>query len=256
VASELLGLTGKVALITGGSRGLGRQIAVAYAEHGAHVIVASRKQDACDDLAQRLRADHGVKAWGVAANVSHWDECDALVESAYALAGRVDILVNNAGLSPLYTALTDITEALYDKTVAVNLKGPFRLSAAIGARMDEAGGGSIINISSTESLFPTAHALPYAIAKAGLNTMTLGLIHAYSPAVRVNTIMPGPFKTDVAQAWDPDTFQAAANATIAMRRAGHPDEIVGAALYFASDAASYTTGALLRIDGGVFGAYR
>ena len=254
--SDLLDLSGKVALITGGSRGLGRHIAAAYAEHGADVIIASRKQDACDELAQRLKADHGVKAWGVGANVSHWDECDALVESAYALAGRVDILVNNAGLSPLYTALADITEGLYDKTLAVNLKGPFRLSAAIGTRMCEAGGGAIINISSTESLFPTSHALPYAMAKAGLNTLTLGLIHAYGPAVRVNTIAPGPFNTDIAKAWDSAAFQTAADATIAMRRAGEPDEIVGAALYLASDAASYTTGALLRVDGGVFGAPR
>jgi NAD(P)-dependent dehydrogenase (short-subunit alcohol dehydrogenase family) len=256
MAANVLDLSGKVALITGGSRGLGRHIAEGFAQHGAHVIVASRKQDACEELAHQLAAAHGVKAWGVAANVSHWNECDTLVERAYDLGGRVDILVNNAGLSPLYTTLADVTEALYDKTLAVNLKGPFRLSAAIGARMYEAGGGAIINISSTASLFPTAYALPYAMAKAGLNTLTLGLIHAYGPAVRVNTIVPGPFNTDIAQAWDSAAFQTTADATIAMRRAGEPEEIVGAALYLASAAASYTTGALLRVDGGVFGTHR
>jgi len=253
---DMLDLSGKVALITGGSRGLGRRIAMAYAVRGADVIVASRKQNNCEDLAELLRAEYRVKAWGIGTNVSHWGQCDALVERAYALAGQVDILVNNAGLSPVYASLSEVTEGLYDKTLDVNLKGPFRLSATIGARMASAGGGSIINVSSTESLYPTAQALPYAMAKAALNTLTLGLVQAYSPAVRVNTIVPGPFKTDIAQAWDPITFQSTADATIAMRRAGEPEEVVGAALYFASDASSYTTGAMLRVDGGVFGAFR
>jgi len=253
---DMFDLSGKVALITGGSRGLGQRIATAYAEHGADIVVASRKQDNCEDLAELLRTEFGVKAWGIGANVSHWSQCDSLVEGAYTLAGKVDILVNNAGLSPTYDSISEVTEGLYDKTLDVNLKGPFRLSATIGARMATAGSGSIINVSSTESLYPTAHALPYAMAKAALNTLTLGLVQAYSPAVRVNTIVPGPFKTDIAHAWEPTTFQSIAEATIAMSRAGEPEEVVGAALYFASNSSSYTTGAMLRVDGGVFGAFR
>ena len=189
MTDPLFDLSGRVALVTGGSRGLGWQIALGFAAHGARVIVASRKQEACDRAAAEIRARHGVDAWAISANVSHWDQCDALVERAYQPAGRVDVLVNNAGLSPVYSSLTDVTEALYDKVLAVNLKGPFRLGTLIGERMAAAGSGAIINISSVEAESPSPRALPYAAAKAGLDALTIGLAAAYGPAVRVNTIM-------------------------------------------------------------------
>ena len=163
------------------------------------------------------------------------------------------MLVNNAGLSPLYPSLTEISESLYDKVFDVNTKGPFRLSTLIGEAMVGRGRGSIINVSSIESIHPTANALPYAAAKAALNAMTTGLAAAFGPSVRVNAILAGPFLTDIASAWDMDAFDVMADRSIAMRRAGEPDEIVGAALYFASEASAYTTGASLRIDGGVVG---
>jgi NAD(P)-dependent dehydrogenase (short-subunit alcohol dehydrogenase family) len=159
------------------------------------------------------------------------------------------VLVNNAGVSPMYGRLTDVTEELFDKVVAVNLKGPFRLAALIGERMLAAGGGSIINVSSTGAVRPTSDIVPYAAAKAGVNAMTVGLAHALGPSVRVNAIMPGPFLTTIAKAWDMDLFAERAR-TFPLRRAGEAGEIVGAALYLASDASTYTTGTILTVDGG------
>ena len=243
-------LEGRVALVTGGSRGLGLEMARTFAAHGADVIVASRKQQPCDEVAAELRRDHGVRALGVAANVSHWDHCDALVEAAYEEFGRVDVLVNNAGMSPLYPSVDAVEEALFDKVIGVNLKGPFRLSALIGSRMAQGDGGSIINVSSIAAIRPTPDVLPYAAAKAGLNALTEGLAQTFGPTVRVNAIMAGPFLTDIAEAWDLDAFEQRARATLALQRGGQPHEVVGAALYFASDASSFTTGAVLRVDGG------
>lgn len=246
----LFDLTGKVALVTGGSRGLGREMAMAYAERGADVIVASRKLDACEAVAGEIGDRFGRRALPVAANVSSWQDCDNLVEAAYDTFGRVDILVNNAGLSPLYPSLDAVEESLFDKVIAINLKGPFRLTASIGTRMAGGEGGSIINISSVGAIRPQPEFLPYAAAKAGLNTLTEGFALAFGPTVRVNGIMAGRFRTDIAKAWDLDAVNAAAKTGIALQRVGEPNEIVGAALYFASSAASYCTGTILRLDGG------
>jgi len=252
LTDPLFDLSGQVALVTGGSRGLGRQMVLGFAAHGASVVVASRKQEACEQTAAEARARHHVDAWAISANVSGWDQCDELVENVYRQAGRVDVLVNNAGLSPLYPSLTEVSEALYDKVFAVNLKGPFRLSTLIGERMAAAGSGAIINISSVEAARPSPDALPYAAAKAGLEALTLGLARAYGPAVRVNSIMAGPFLTDISKAWDLDAVTAGLQRSSALRRAGRPEEIVGAALYLASPSASFTTGSTIRVDGGAF----
>ena len=184
-----------------------------------------------------------------ACHVGDWQAVDALVEAAYARFGKVDVLVNNAGMSPMYPRPVDVSEELYDKVLAVNLKGPFRLMSAIGKRMADGDGGSIINVSSTAAIRPMPNVIPYAAAKAGLNAMTEAFAHAYGPKVRVNCIMPGPFLTDISKAWDLEAFKQQAR-RFDLRRGGEPDEIVGAALYFASDASSFTTGAVLRIDGG------
>ena len=241
-------LSGRIAVVTGGTRGLGLAIARGFAQAGAEVVIVSRKAEACDDVAAALRAE-GAKATAHACHVGHWDELEALVEDVYRDFGRVDVLVNNAGVSPQYTKLTDVSEALFDKVIAVNLKGPFRLAALVGERMVDAGGGSIINVSSTGAVRPTSDIVPYAAAKAGVNAMTVGLAHAFGPRVRVNAIMPGPFLTTIAKAWDMDLFAQRAR-TFPARRAGDADEIVGAALYLATDASSYTTGTVLTVDGG------
>ena len=243
-------LTGKVAVVTGGSRGLGREISLAFADHGASVVVASRKEEACQKVAAEITAATGRGAVGVGCHVGRWAECDRLVEQVYDTFGRVDVLVNNAGMSPLYPSLADVSEELFDKVVAVNLKGAFRLSSLIGTRMAAGDGGSIINVSSVAASLPLPTELPYAAAKAGLECLTAGLARAFRPKVRVNTITPGPFLTDISQAWDQDVFAAYAEEAIPLGRGGQPGEIVGAALYLASDASSYTTGAAIRIDGG------
>ena len=246
---NLFDLSGKVALVTGGSRGLGRAMALGFADQGADVIIASRKFDACEAVAAEIRA-MGRRALPVATNVSRWDDCDALVHLAYQTFGKVDVLVNNAGLSPLYDKLSDVSEALFDKVVALNLKGPFRLSSLIGERMAAGDGGSIINISSTAAANPAPQAEPYGAAKAGLNNLTRSFAFAFGPKVRVNSIMCGPFLTDIAKAWDMVAFNQRAATSMALKRGGEAEEVVGAALYFASGASSFTTGSVLRVDGG------
>ncbi|MFN3231015.1 MAG: SDR family NAD(P)-dependent oxidoreductase [Alphaproteobacteria bacterium] len=248
--SDLFDLSGKVALVTGGSRGLGQQMVKAFAARGADVIIASRKIESCEALAAEIEKETGQQAMAHAVNVSHWDQMDDLAKAAYDRFGKVDILVNNAGMSPLYEKITDVTEALYDKVLDVNLKGPFRLSAVVGSRMAEDDGGSIINISSIASHHPTADVIPYAAAKAGLNAMTQGYARAFGPNVRVNCIVCGAFRTDISKAWDIEAAEARARNNFALQRIGEPNEVVGAALYFASNASAYTTGALLDVDGG------
>ncbi len=248
---ELFDLTGKVALITGGSRGLGREMVLAFAQNGADVVIASRKIENCEALAAEVEEKTGRRAVPVGCHVGEWRQCDALVDAAYETFGRVDVLVNNAGMSPLYPSLPEVSEDLYDKVLAVNLKGPFRLSSVIGARMAEGSGGSIINVSSVAAVAPSPIEIPYAAAKAGLNNLTLGLARTFAPRVRVNCLMPGPFLTDISKAWNLEAFQKAAETGIPLRRGGEPGEVVGAALYLASNASSYTTGAVIKIDGGV-----
>jgi len=244
----LFDLTGRVALVTGGSRGLGREMVLAMAAVGADVVIASRKLDACRALAQEVEASTGRRALPVAAHLGRWEDAEALAEAAYAAFGRVDVLVNNAGMSPTYPDPASVTEELWDKVLGVNLKGPFRLTALIGTRMAGGEGGSIINISSSAARFPLPEVIPYAAAKAGLNAITQAFARTW-PNVRVNAILPGTFLTDVSKAWDEEAF-ARETRSFALRRGGEPHEIVGAALYLATAASSYTTGALLDVDGG------
>ncbi|MEZ5709204.1 MAG: SDR family oxidoreductase [Blastomonas sp.] len=241
----LFDFTGKVALVTGGSRGLGYQMVKAFAERGADVIIASRKLDNCEAVAGECRA-LGRNALPVAAHVGKWDQCDALVEAAYNAFGRVDILVNNAGMSPPCPS-HEMPESLFDSVMNLNFKGPFRLASQIGKRMADAGGGCIINISSTGALMALPGVVPYGAAKAALNAMTVSLSREYAPHVRVNTISAGPFLTDIADAWDEHKRH---RQPVAVGRPGNPPEIVTAALCMASPSSSFTTGALLRVDGG------
>ena len=245
---DRFGLSGRVALVTGATRGLGRAIVRTLAQAGADVVVASRKQEACDDAAAEVRRA-GRRALAYVCHMGHWDEIDGLVDAAYDEFGRIDVLVNNAGLAPAYPDPQGVTEELWDKTLGVNLKGPFRLTSLVGPRMAEAGGGSIVNISSIGGVRPTHDILPYAAAKAGLNALTIGFADAFGPTVRVNAIMPGPFRTDISKHWNQEAFAERAK-TFPLRRAGEPDELTAAVLYFASAASSFTTGAVLAVDGG------
>jgi NAD(P)-dependent dehydrogenase (short-subunit alcohol dehydrogenase family) len=246
---DLFDLTGKVAVVTGGSRGLGREMVLAFAERGADVVIASRKLDNCEAVADEVRA-LGRRALAVAYHAASWQGADDLAAAAYAEFGTIDVLVNNAGMSPLYPAVDAVSEDLFDKVVGVNLKGPFRLSAIVGTRMVADGGGSIVFVSSIASQRPSPVELVYGAAKAGVNNLAYGLARTLGPTVRVNCIVPGPFLTDISKAWDMESFTRSARAGYALGRGGEPHEIVGAALYFASDASSYTTGTTLNVDGG------
>jgi NAD(P)-dependent dehydrogenase (short-subunit alcohol dehydrogenase family) len=242
-------LDGKVALVTGGSKGLGRAMACAFAEAGADVVVASRKADACEEVADEIRAI-GRRALAVGCHVGDWLECETLIATAVEGMGGLDVLVNNAGIAPVPPSLGGITEALFDKTVAVNLKGPLRLTALAAEHLRT--GGSVINISSLSSMRPTPHTVVYAAAKAGLNALTRAASQELGPkGIRVNAIVCGPFHTDSFDRSIPTAEIAEAMASrISLRRIAGPEEIVGTALFLASDASAYMTGALLALDGG------
>jgi NAD(P)-dependent dehydrogenase (short-subunit alcohol dehydrogenase family) len=246
MADNLFDLTGKVALVTGGSRGLGLEMVRAFARAGADVVIASRKLDACEVAADEARA-LGRQALAIAAHAGRWDDLDRLVEAAHARFGRIDILVNNAGMSPRAPS-HEVTEALFDAVLNLNFKGPFRLASQVAKRMADGDGGAIINISSSGALVPLPGVVPYSGAKAALNAMTVSLAREYAPKVRVNAISAGPFLTDIAKAWPEEARQTASNS---LGRPGRPEEIVTAALFLASPASSFTTGAIVRVDGGM-----
>jgi NAD(P)-dependent dehydrogenase (short-subunit alcohol dehydrogenase family) len=239
-------LTGKVALVTGGSRGLGYQMVQAFAERGADVIIASRKLDNCEAVAEEVRK-LGPRALAVQVHAAQWPSIDRLIDLSYSEFGRVDILVNNAGMSPPMPS-HDVTESLFDSVVGLNFKGPFRLASQIAKRMYDGDGGAIINVSSSGALMPLPGVIPYGSAKAALNAMTRSLALEYGPKVRVNTLSPGPFLTDIAKAWEPEARETSDNA---LGRPGRPEEIVPAALFLASPASSFTSGAIVRVDGGL-----
>lgn len=241
----LFDFSGKVALVTGGSRGLGYQMVKALAMRGADVIIASRKIEACDAVAAEVRA-LGRRALAHSAHVGRWADCDALINAAYDTFGHVDMLINNAGMSPACSS-HEVSESLFDSVLNLNFKGPFRLASQIAHRMAEGKGGAILNISSIAAQRATPGAVPYAGAKAALNAMTVSLSQEYAPKVRVNAICAGAFLTDIAQAWSPEQRESQ---PVALGRPGHPEEILTAALMLLSPASSYTTGVVLSVDGG------
>jgi NAD(P)-dependent dehydrogenase (short-subunit alcohol dehydrogenase family) len=239
-------LTGRVAMVTGGSRGLGRAIALGFARAGAAVIVTSRRAAACQAVVEEIAAAGG-RATAVPAHVGEWEQLGPLVETAAQAFGRLDVLVNNAGIAPVADGSASVTEALFDKIVAVNLKGPFRLSALAVPHLRETS-GSIVNVTSIAADRPDPAYPVYAAAKGALNIVTRAQAMEFGPQVRVNAIMAGPFRTDIAESWADEYDRTAPSA---VRRIGRPEEIVSTALYLASPASSYTTGAIVRVDGGV-----
>ena len=224
-----LDATGKVVVVTGGSKGLGRAMALGFAEAGADVVVASRKLEPCEVVA---------------------DEVRALGRRALAEFGRIDVLVNNAGIAPVPPSLLDVTPELFDKTIAVNLKGPLRLTALAAEHMPA--GGAVINVSSKASLHPSSFTVVYAAAKAGLNALTRASAEEYGPrGIRGNAIVCGTFHTDSFHTSAPtEELQTQMAKGTALGRIAAADEIVGTALYLASDASSYLTGELILLDGG------
>lgn len=245
-------VSGKVVMITGGSRGLGRAMAEAFSRRGAKLVIASRKLNECEQVANQL-IEQGGEAMAIACHVGQWDSLAAVVDAVCERFGRLDVLINNAGMSPVAPSLLDTSEQLFDKVIDVNLKGPTRLTALAASKMAETGGGSIINISSLAAYKPSPLTTVYSAAKAGLNVLTAASAQEYAAVgVRVNCIVCGTFDTDATagfvrnEAMLPEIVKP-----IALKRVGRPEEVVGAAIYLASDGSSYTTGACITVDGGV-----
>ena len=249
--AEMLDMSGRVVVITGGSQGIGRAVAEDFAMAGADVVVASRKLENCAAAAKEIEAASGRRALPVGCHVGRWEDAELLLESVYEAFGRCDVLVNNAGTSPTYDGLASVSQELYDKVNAVNASGPFRLSVLFGTRMAEGDGGSIINVTSAGTLRPDSADLPYAMAKAGLNALTLALAGAWAPKVRANLVMPGAFDTKMSQAWGSDA-QATVASMNPMKRLGVPEDLAGLCVFLASEAASYINGAQILVDGGLF----
>ena len=243
-------LNGKVAVVTGGSRGLGLEIARGLARAGATVAIASRKLEACEAVAKELIAAGG-QASAHAFDAGRWEDCERLYTEVTQRWGGAQILVNNAGKSPVAPSSLETSQDLFDKIIAINLRSVFRLSALFGTQMRDAQGGAIVNISSSGSLRPDPSFAPYAAAKMGLNVLTATFAQEYGPKVRVNTVMPGPFHTDGTAAWShSEGFERHARRTLPLQRGGNPPEIAGAVLFLVSELSSFTTGACLTVDGG------
>ncbi len=248
---NLFDLTGKTAIVTGGGRGLGKAVALGFAQAGADVVVASRKLENCEATAREIEAS-GRRALAVGCHVGRTDQIDALVDTAYAAFGRVDIVVNNAAMSP-GTQLAESSAELFQKTYATNTLGPMWLAARCAERMRADGGGVIINVVTTGAFRPGAGLGLYCSSKAALHALTLVMAKEWAHwGVRVNEIAPGPFLTDMMApgAASPD-WTARMYEQMLIKRIADPSEIVGAALYLASDASGFATGTTVTVDGGI-----
>ena len=244
-------LSGKIALVTGASRGIGEGIARLLAAQGAHVIVSSRKQDACENVAASIR-EAGGKAEAYACHIGEMAQIDKLFADLEAKHGRLDILVNNAATNPHFGHITETDVGAFQKTVDVNIRGYFFMSSAGAKLMAKNGGGSIVNVASVNGVTPGAQQGIYSITKAAVISMTKAFARECAPQkVRVNALLPGATDTKFASALfhNPVILEQALS-RIPMHRVAEPSEMAGAVLYLASDAASYTTGAALNVDGG------
>jgi NAD(P)-dependent dehydrogenase (short-subunit alcohol dehydrogenase family) len=245
-------LDGKVAIVTGSSRGIGEAIARGFAENGATVVLASRKQEVLDGVAESINSDGKGKAIAIACHTGKPDQIAALFERVESECGGIDILVNNSATNPYFGAAVDCPEWAFDKTFEVNVKGYFMMSQHAGKAMAAKGGGSIINVASIAAISPGPFQVVYSMTKAAVVNMTQGFAKELGPqGVRVNAIAPGVVETKFAAALveNPEIIEAY-NAATPLRRHAQPNEMVGAALYLASEASSYTTGTTLVLDGG------
>lgn len=247
----LFQLDGKVALITGASKGIGEAMARGLAEFGAKVVVSSRKQEAVDAVAEAFRAD-GLEATGIAANIGNIEQAHALVDKTVAAYGGLDIIINNAATNPVFGPIQQTEERAFDKIIDVNLKGPFELCKKAYPILKERGGGSIINISSIGGLTPESGIGIYSVSKAGINNLTMAMAQDWgADNIRVNAICPGLIKTKFSEAlWNNEAILKRFLQHIPLKRAGTADDIAGLAVYLASDAAAYCTGGVYMIDGG------
>jgi len=248
---SLFSLENKVALVTGSTKGIGKSIAIRMAEQGAKVVISSRNQDACDEVASEINSNDG-EAIAVACNINYPEQLQDLVQATISKWGKIDTLVCNAALNPYFGPSQDIPDSAFDKVMNANIGSVHRLCQLVIPQMADAGGGAVVIVSSIGGLKGTATLGAYAISKAADMQIARNLAVEWGPKnVRVNCIAPGLIRTDFARAlWEnPDIYEATV-ANYPLRRIGEPDEIAGAAVFLASDAGSFTTGQTLVIDGG------
>lgn len=253
-ASPLFDLTGKVAIVTGSTKGIGRAIAQGLAEAGASVVVSSRKQDLCTEVAAEVTASTGRDVLGLACHVGEWDAIPGFVDAVVERFGGVDILVNNAGITPAREGPGEIELAVWRKIFSVNLEGPLRMSQCVVPLMRERGGGSIVNIASMAAYSGGALVCAYGASKAALINLTKTQAQTWAPwNVRVNALSPGPFLSDMVEGaarHAPGFKELIAGGTL-QRRIADPHEIVGPVVYLASDASSFVTGDDISVSGGM-----
>ena len=248
--SNITSLQGKVAVITGGGRGIGRASALAFAEAGADVVVASRKKEELEKVAEEIKAK-GRKGLAIACHVAKIDESKALIDTVMSEFGKIDILVNNAATNPFGGEIIDVEEWAWDITMNVNIKGPFFLTQIAGRIMRDQGGGCIINVASTAGL-TTSELGVYSISKAALIMLTKILAKEWGKYnIRINAIAPGIIKTQMsAPLWDNPEAEAHSAKNTTLGRLGEPEDVAKLALFLASDASAYLTGAIIPVDGG------
>ncbi len=252
---NLFDLSGKVAIVTGASKGIGEAMSRGLAEFGASVVISSRKQEAVDAVAKQFVAD-GLSATGIACHVADEGQRNKLVEKTLEAYGRIDILINNAGTNPYFGPIEDMPPAAYHKTLDINLHAPLELSKLVFPEIKKQGGGSIIHISSVEGLHATAGFAAYNLSKAGLVMLAQNQAAEWGKYnVRVNVVCPGLVKTKLSYAlWADERNLNKFQQNIPLGRMAMPDEMAGLAVFLASDASSYMTGAVLVNDGGILHA--
>ena len=249
----LFDLTGKVALLTGASKGMGRAMAEALADHGATVMLSSRKLDQCQAAAAEINERCGAeRAFGFACNAGYKEQLQALVDATHAQLGPIDILVGNAGVNPAYGPMATISDEAYDKTMSTNVKANHWLVQMVAPDMVQRGGGSIMITSSVGAFAPSLTLGTYNISKLAVIGLVRNLAAELGPSgVRVNAICPGLIRTDFAEAlWNNPEAEAMARNNIPLRRLGEADDLKGLAVFLASDSSSYMTGQALTVCGG------
>ena len=253
-ANNLFDLAGKVAIITGSTKGIGRAMASGLAQAGATVVVSSRKQDLCDKTAAEIEAETGATTLGLACHVGDWDAIPGFVDTVQDRFGHIDVLVNNAGITPTTLTVSDITQDVWRKIFSVNVEGPLRMAQCVAPLMRDNGGGSIVNIASMAAYSGGPGVCAYGASKAALVNLTKSMAQEWmSWNIRVNVLSPGPFLSEMVEGAErnaPGFKDMIAGGTL-MKRVADPAEIVGPVLYLASDASSFVTGDDISVSGGM-----